>query len=600
MSVINRCSYKSIASIALAFACGIVATIVVLSILDREPQPNRLANKDSATRVDSVSATQSRPEIAELSVSRATSDYEYFAALYGNLHSASNDELSAMLSASQHIPNPSRRQETQVAIVRRMASQDPKTALKNTRELPGTDNLRLTKIVFEEWSVKNFEQALRHAKTLNRDLRKSALRGFISSLHQLVDDDIKDLAQELDLQNNLVELMTDPKYAAEIDKPELAWNEILADDTPEAAQLSELLAVGESWINQNGLAVLEHMNNSLNVWEIKYAVTNALLYHVAAEDLQEAFDLALNLSENYDHMFLTSIVESWALKDPDGALQAISALEKEGVRRNMRYTLVHAWARSSPSTLLANLDTLPESFRVVGQENALRSLAETAPKAVLDYLPSLSNDNSLPGILYAVAESWSRIDPVEALNWVQNDSLANEMKSNLLNPILSRLSETDPDLAMDTALKQPLIEGHHGHEGAVISAIAWRDVQLARKLLPRVRAGQTKFMALDSIGSALISHGEFLQAYDLGSGLTGQESWHFYRNITSHWSRNAPTELFHKLSELDSAELQSMAAYFLIEANPWQRALTDGQLEEAAKFLTTEHREELKKRERYE
>lgn len=147
---------------------------------------------------------------------------------------------------------------------------------------------------------------------------------------------------------------------------------------------------------------------------------------------------------------------------------------------------------------------------------------------------------------------------------------------------------------MDTALAEPLQDGVYGYEAQVISSLAWNDVELALNLFPRVRDGETKRMAREALGTALIYKGEVERAFELGTNVQGEERRRYDYLLTEQWARRSPTDLFENLHDLGSTELQSFAAITLIQINSWQRNLSDQQVNEASKYLSKQHREELK------
>lgn len=587
---------KLLAGLVVACAFGVAGTIIVFVLWN----PN---NTDTNYGIQQPSPSFDKTNLAveqtptQFLTTNFSSDFDYFSSLYTVLETASNSQLLTLLVDTKQYTDLSRRDDTQVAIIRRMSEQNPVKALQNLQKLSKIDELRLTKTVFETWARTNLYQAIKYASSMSLDLRKSALQGIMLVHKDLNHEELRELTTELEHGDGLVDSITDQILDVTVDNPELAWSAIIADGKSEAFQVSELLTVGRAWLNQSGFSVLEQISDSLTTWEVRYAVINGLLFHLAEEDLQEAFDYAINLTENYEHMFLTAIVESWVQKDPEAAMQSIASLESEEFRRNMYHNFVQAWARSDPNALLAQLDQLPENIKVMGQESALRKLAETDPKGVLSYLPSIKNTGSRNNIMYSIADNWARIDAVEALTWVQNDNTVGDNRKHLLHPILTQLARQNPQLAMDTALAEPLQDGVYGYEAQVISSLAWNDVELALNLFPRVRDGETKRMAREALGTALIYKGEVERAFELGTNVQGEERRRYDYLLTEQWARRSPTDLFENLHDLGSTELQSFAAITLIQINSWQRNLSDQQVNAASKYLSKQHREELKQQE---
>lgn len=581
---------KLLAGLVVACAFGVAGTIIVFVLWN----PN---NSDTNYGIPQPSPSFDKTNLAveqtptQFLATKFSSDFDYFSALYRVLETASNSQLLTLLVDTKQYTDLSRRNDTQVAIIRRMSEQNPVKALQNLQKLSKIDELRLTKTVFETWARTNLNQAIKHASSMSVDLRSSSLKGIMQVQKDPNHADLRELTTELEHGDGLVNSVTDQILDVTVDNPELAWSAIIADGDSEVFQVSELLAVGRAWLNQSGFSVLEQISESLKTWEVRQTVINGLLFHLAEEDLQVAFDYAVNLKENYDHTFLIAIVKSWAQKDPEAAMQSIASLESEEVRRNMYHNFVKAWAKSDPLTLLAQLDQLPENIKVMGQEAALRKLAETDPKGALSYLPSIENSDNRTNILFSIVSTWARIDAVEALNWVQNDNSDWGNQQPFLNQILFELARQNPPLAMDIAMSEPAM---YGYEAQVINSLALHDVELALNLFPRVRDGEPKRISRWALGLALVYEGEVTRAFELGTNLQGEERIRYDSMLTEEWARRAPTDLFENLHDLGSTELQSFAAFTLIHINSWQRNLTDQQVNVASKYLSKEHLGELK------
>lgn len=586
---------KLLAGLVVACAFGVAGTIIVFVLWNPNNTDTNYGIQQPSPSFDKTNlAVEQTP--SQFLTTNFSSDFDYFSALYKVLETESNSQLLTLLLDTKQYADLSRRDDTQVAIIRRMSEHNPVKALQNLQKLSKIDELRLTKTVFATWSRTNLNQAIEHASSMPLDLCKSALQGIMSVRTDLNDEELRELTAELEHGDGLVDSITDQILDVTVDNPELAWSAIIADGKSEAFQVSELLTVGRAWLNQSGFSVLEQISDSLTTWEVRYAVINGLLFHLAEEDPQEAFDYAINLTENYDHTFLTAIVESWAQKDPVAAMQAIASQVSVGFSLVLYHHLVQAWAKSDPLSLLAQLDQLPENLKVRGQELALRKLAETDPKGTLSYLPSIENTDSQNKILYSIADNWARIDAVEALTWVQNDDSVEANRRQLLNPILTQLALVNPKFAMDTALAEPLLDGVFGYEAQVIKSLAGKDVDLALSLFSRVRDGETKRVAREAIGTALIYNGEVERAFELGTNLQVAERRRYYNLLITEWARRAPTDLFENLHYIGSTELRSFAASILLHINnsSWQRKLTYQQENAIYKYFSKEHVEELK------
>lgn len=586
---------KLLAGLVVACAFGIAGTIIVFVLLNPNNTDTNYGTQQPSPSFDMTNlAVEQTP--SQFLTTNFSSDFDYFSSLYKVLETASNSQLLTLLVDTKQYTDLSRRDDTQVAIIRRMSEQNPVKALQNLQKLSKIDELCLTKTVFETWARTNLNQAIKHASSMSVDLRSSALKGIMQVQKDPNHAELRELTTELEHGDGLVNSVTDQILDVTVDNPELAWSAIMANGKSEALQVSELVVIGRAWLNQSGFSVLEQISDSLTTWEVRYAVINGLLFHLAGEDLQEAFDYALNFKENYDNTLMTAIVESWAHKDPAAAMQSITSRVSVGFSLILYHHLVRAWARSDPHTLLVQLDQLPENLKVRGQELALRKLAETDPKGTLSYLPSIENTDSQNKILYSIADNWARIDAVEALTWVQNDNSVEDNRRQLFNPILTQLALQNPELAMDTALAEPLLDGVFGYEAQIIKSLAGKDVDLALSLFSRVRDGETKRVAREAIGTALIYKGEVERAFELGTNLQGEERRRYDNLLITEWARRAPTDLFENLHYLGSTELRSFATSILlhIDNTSWQRKLTEQQVNAIFKYYLKQHREELK------
>lgn len=110
-------------------------------------------------------------------------------------------------------------------------------------------------------------------------------------------------------------------------------------------------------------------------------------------------------------------------------------------------------------------------------------------------------------------------------------------------------------------------------------------------MLRRVRDGPHRTSAFSAVGSAMIREGNSEDALNLASGLADEARTTFFHNVLSEWSQDNPIELLESLDALGSQETGSIAAYYLVTSNQWQRALTDEQIESAKKFLSAEHQQ---------
>lgn len=564
---------------------GIGATIFTQVILSnfnqqREPQ-NRL--------ISNIAQPMSDSDLKEKGL-KSIASFDYFLRLYSDLESQTMSELKQSLYDASSIQHSVRKLETQTAIIRRMVQLNPKETLKLIDTFEGATNFFLTRLVFEEWAQNNLDPAIAFAKTLSEQRLPYAASGIFHTRNDLNEAQKAQILQDLGIEDfEQLRLVVQPTASKSIN-PKQDWETLLSDSEPDEAQISILLRLADERLEQEGLSALHEINQDLEEsWNLNRIILTSLFHQV--EDLEAAFDVALSLTDEEYNRFLTTVSTNWVIRDPQAALQKVAGITSSQLRRNTQSSIVWGWAERQPLSLLENVDLLPESFHNVGIEEAIKSLAKSDPQLALRYFSDVKNEHSIAPIAYQIAESWANLDPKAALNWVKTEPLIKDLTDSLLNPIITSLAKTDVEFALEVALERPIGEDGYGKELYVIGAIASQNLEQALALLPRVRPGRTLLSAYQSVSSGLVQAGEYDRALSLAYELEPEFKNEFLDSVVHTWSREAPEELYNALEKLPSKELQSEAAYYLIQANPWQRALSDSQINGLVTYLSDGQKE---------
>ena len=179
------------------------------------------------------------------------------------------------------------------------------------------------------------------------------------------------------------------------------------------------------------------------------------------------------------------------------------------------------------------------------------------------------------------------------------------MRSELLSSIMYNLVRADPELAMSTALAQPIDEeksgfgmfgrGGMGMELSVISTLAFSDVDKAIELLPRVREGPTKLMSYQMVAQSLLMEDEIDKAFNMVQQVPESDREKLYQAISTSWVATDPKGMLNSMDRFPSKEDRSRAAALLVSTNQYSKTLSDEQIEEAKKHLTDEHARAIEK-----
>ena len=521
-------------------------------------------------------------------------DYEYFSQLHLTLSELSFFELIESLGTSQRLSNTARRFETQQAIVRKLVYVDPEEALANVSLLPDSEVLDLIPVVFAAWSHVDHDAALKKASVLAPNLKSLAWQGLMLSNEDIAFSEQIRIAESLDL-----DILTDDNVnqsdSIAIGDYENSWNTLIQDELPDYVQVQELLSIAESWFDKEGFAAIDRVRDGLNGWAVKQVIVGSLLYHSALKDRESTFEYALSLVGGDDTYFVSSFFQRWARTAPKEILDLVSTLDNRGNRQHLQSTILSTWADVDPYALLDEIESLPNELQLKATEAALVSLAISEPKSVISYLPSLDNRGSQRQVARALVNSWAEKDALAALDWVLTDPFVDEIsyRQSLLQPVLYFLARTNPDLAMDTALEQPLGRSRVGAEAHLIGSLSWRNLDTAIKLLPRTREGNTRLNAYQSVGFTLLMRGEIDRAFSLGNDLPENNIDKYQYEIIERWAHRDHSAVYDNISRLRSKKLQSIAAYMLISNQ--RNRMTNEQLREVANYLTDDQRHRLRR-----
>ena len=123
-------------------------------------------------------------------------------------------------------------------------------------------------------------------------------------------------------------------------------------------------------------------------------------------------------------------------------------------------------------------------------------------------------------ILTLVVSQWAKQQPHNAADWVLNNFVREDpQRQMLMRGVLTRMACQDPDQAFKLALEQPApIEGYELEFHVMQEIILYGDIEVAKKLLPRVRAN-AKPSIYSSVAMELIQMGQTSEAIELGKDL---------------------------------------------------------------------------------
>ena len=605
MSSTNTNSSRTFVLVITGSVLGIVATLGVLLSLNSmksdstnesfSPQGSVSDSSRSEAKLKNPNSTGSRDRESGLGLLKflnlAPSAFERTEALYSLLLTADTNLLTELLEQTRNIGSESLQHTTQIAIVQRFTSLDPVLALSTIDNLSDDRHNPLIASVFGEWSQIDLDEATAFAKTLDQSGKYAAMQGILESHQTLSMDEMEAIAQELQIDFNKFE------HGIFAESVSNEWQKLIEDDQSNVAQTASLIRLAHTWVDQAGLEVIAEINQSLTDSILKNAVLGSVLQQAILADPQTTMRQILNFEGELRELAMETIARAWASIDPKDAFESISLIESPRARRQMLEHFVTAWANYDPKDLFDKFDLIPENLRAHAEEHAVRTLMKTAPEDSVKYLAEISDEFLKFELTMELAIHWADKNALEALNW----ALAHEfdgasLQREVLNTILRSLAAENPELALQTALDQPVDSMGLGLEATVIAEVARTDIERALSMLAQVRDGYTQIFSSVAVGKALVSNNETDRALALGEQLPENSQGVYFNLVINEWAYTDPKSLASRMDELPSTEAKYSAAMDLIRFNVGRNILNKEQVSYVKGFLPADYNSETGRR----
>lgn len=520
------------------------------------------------------------------SLQEISNEFDRNLALYQRLSKMDKDQLVEIARESVHLKSSIKR-EFQDAIFQRLALLDPKLAFNQA------GNLDVMDAIFSQWSVTDLNEAISHAKTLGQLQRLMALRTILKSRRDLPEDILLQIGTELDQEGEAQRLINSYKTEEYLENPGESWHEVVDKVQDDLAQTGLLFQMAGAWFEQEGLSVIDEINKSLSNDQIRTTVLGRVLDMATKTNPHGTFELVVNMSAELDDKFIERVAHNWGTTDLNSALLAVDAIEPTPLQERLLVAAMRSWARQYPLALLDRLEGLSETTRAKGQELAIEAIARERPEQAAPLLLRMDDSSTKRKVAHKVASKWMELEPRPALNWILTDVGIAPYRHHLLQSVLPTLAEDSPQLAFDTALNQPLVEGEPSLESTVVAMVARDNLDMAVEMLPQVRERKSKISASLVVGNMMVLRGSPLDAVELSQQLPESDREAYFLMTMSTWSERDPEGLFKTIDQFPSAQAKSKAAAMLTFGNQFDKQLTDKQIEQLGKFLSAEDAKSL-------
>lgn len=504
------------------------------------------------------------------------------------------DEIASIKSASEEQLAPrtllSELDEEQVADL-----------LTRTQDVVGDadrhDFRALLTSIFGDWAHSNLDVVVSHAQTVSPYHKRVALSAIMPERTDPSDNTTHTVTQDIDGEKGVTSANAQQRIEDAIDNPETTWNELVIDLQDDLGNLRTLSRVATAWVEKSGLGVLDKVYQSLTNAQTRQSVMYHVREEVAQTDPAGALKYAMTLESDPHNYIISNIANIWVRSDPRSALSAAAGIENETVRKALSESAVKALAFSEPREFFKEIDSLPADFQVTASKAALDEIARKSPEEAADLAAAMQSGSAKTAGASSIVSTWSRSDHKAALDWILYEPGVEEIKFELLSSIMHTLVQVDLELAMSTALAQPIDEDkYYGLEFIVILSLAESDVNQAIELFPQVREGPTQMMSFQPIVHSLLMNDEIDRAFDMVQQVPESDRDSFYMSLSTSWTAIDPQGMLNSMDRFPSKQAKSQAALMVIVGNEFFKILSNEQIEEAKKYLTEEDLQALEER----
>lgn len=512
---------------------------------------------------------------------------EQYKALYNTFSQNTEKELKQWWIQAQKIERASHREIAQQVILTNLTGINPHEALRALDDASVLQRDVFSRRIFAEWAELHLDDAIKAAAKLTGAQRSVALEAILKTRDDLTEDKRRAIAVQLEREETYHKLFSDSNALQSTMDPSASWDILLNDNVDDSRQMGSLAIVAESWREQIGFEILSKIYRS----EIKNnQIKNRLTATIAQGDPSRAFEYAQGVAEENEQSYLSKIiVEEWAHTDPLAALAAASTFERSPLVADLEEEIAEVWARTKPYELIRNIELVAEESRVSPLKLAFSRIARVDPLRAIESLSTLENSvGSTTPILQRIVNEWSMQEPEAATDWVLNnfDQEDPPLLQSLLYEVLPSLARQDPIMAFEIALKQPVPNFSEGLELRVIDQLTQDgNIELAIRLLPRVREKYTQKYAYNQVASAMVKKGRTFEALELGRDLEAQLQQSYYGEVVRAWAGTDPISLYASLEDLPTGAAQKDAVSALFFNNDVYPIFTDDQLDQAKSLL---------------
>ena len=415
----------------------------------------------------------------------------------------------------------------------RLASVNLDKTVSLYESLPLDDAQYMLYEMMHAWASKDFDEAVKFARQQKSSVHSIVLRGIVDASLSLPAKTLTDLGVELGDVAYVKRALAARQLALDLADPDKAWENLLDDPTIHLEEnFVRVQAVANALIDKYGTSEFNNLIGSISSPALSYHLRKSTLTKIARNDPEGAFNFALDTPNDVYGTMLSTVIDTWAIIEPENALSSVSLLPPSTVRDQLQEQVVSEWILRDPNQFETTLGRIPIELRDTARQSVIEHLAEDSVEAALKILPEMTDRGKQKQAAQIIAESWSNSDVDAAFQWLVSSTEIESYRVDLLSSFIEQLSAEDANKAFDLALSLPIREeGDIGLEVIVIDQLIPNEFSRAVRLLSKVRPGKTQLTAYESIASGLLTRQRTNEAIELGTQLSEEDQVRFYNNL---------------------------------------------------------------------
>ncbi|MCY3626225.1 MAG: hypothetical protein OXG88_01100 [Gammaproteobacteria bacterium] len=249
---------------------------------------------------------------------------------------ATFDQILELLNQTVALPSNFDTWYIQELLVEQLASMDPQATLDAVQSMRSSRHLNLIFILYSEWASQDPIEAMKSATQQTKHIQLVVIRAIVSTLSLPLSSDILDLADSLDINGLMDEVLAEIAVKQLLQSsPHAAFQSIFSDNVNDIRQESLLSEVIGKWVLDDDDEALTLLLNSFRDEYAKLGLFDFqadrlflnLLNQIVQKDPYEFWKLNLNNPSDLQDSVNIEILSDWVNVDPRAAMEAISEIK---------------------------------------------------------------------------------------------------------------------------------------------------------------------------------------------------------------------------------------------------------------------------------